>query len=108
MSIKRNVIQKLDIPNLPGWQNQLILLEFAPGAAATPHTHPVSGISFVVKGRILSHYEGEEEREYREGQSFIDPANVLHIKGANASSTEELHVLVSYVVEKGHATAIPA
>lgn len=108
MSMKRVVIQSLPIPALPGWESQIILLEFPPGASAPPHTHPVSGMSFVVKGKMISHYEGQEVKEYSAGESFIDPCDTLHHRAENASSDEWLIVTVTYVVKTGHPTSVPA
>lgn len=108
MSIKRNILHMLPIPHLPGWELRTVLLEFPPGYAVPPHTHPVIGAGYVVEGKLVSRYEGQVEEEYSEGDTFIDQAEIMHHRAENGSPDKWLRVVISYVVQKGQDTTVIA
>lgn len=101
MSIQRTVLQSLPIPELPGWESRLVLLEYPPGVAAPVHDHPVSATGFVVSGTVVSQWEGGEEERYTTGDTFIDHGEKIHLRSENESKTEPLKFLLSYVIKVG-------
>lgn len=101
MSVKRTILQALPIEALPGWESRLVMLEYPPGLAAPLHNHPVPATGFVVEGSVISQWEGGEVERYSAGQSFVDLGVTRHLRSENASLTEPLKMLVSYVIKKG-------
>lgn len=101
MSIRRTIIQTLPLPQLPGWESRLVLLEYPPGCAAPVHTHPVAATGYILQGTCHSQWEGGELEIYSTGDGFTDHGERVHVKSVNVSDKEELKMLVSYVIKTG-------
>lgn len=100
-SIKRTILQRLTIPNLPGWESRLVLLEYPPGFAAPLHTHPVAATGYIIEGVVASQWEGKEVEYYKAGDSFVDLGVDLHLRSENLSKTGWLRMVNSYVIKIG-------
>lgn len=100
MSVKRTILHRHPIPELPGYESRMVRLEYGPGAVAAPHTHPVDGVNLILEGEVLSQWEGSDEVEhYKTGEIFIDYANKVHTKVENPSKTDRFVVVVTYVIK---------
>ena len=99
--IKRTILQTLPIPELPGWESRLVMLEYPPGVAAPLHRHPVAATGYIVEGDVISQWEGGEIERYTTGDSFIDLGTTLHPRSENESKTRPLRMLLSYVIKVG-------
>jgi quercetin dioxygenase-like cupin family protein len=88
------VLSKLDGDHL-----QVILVEvnYGPGEASSPHSHPCAVIGYVVEGALRTQVKGEPEAIYQAGESFYEAPNGVHLVSANASSTEPAK-LVAYLI----------
>ena len=106
MSIKRTVLQAVPIPQLPGWESRLLLLEYPPGVAAPLHTHPVLATGYVIEGDVVSQWEGEEVERYTSGDTFVDHGERLHLRSENASQHKPLKFLLSYVIRTGEPNVV--
>ncbi|KAH8900518.1 hypothetical protein GQ53DRAFT_815391 [Thozetella sp. PMI_491] len=100
-SIKRTILQTVPIPELPGWESRLVLLEYPPGVAAPVHTHPVAATGYVLEGKVASQWEGGELENYEAGDSFIDHGTQIHVRSDNISASSPLRMLLSYVIQTG-------
>lgn len=105
-SVKRTVLRSFPLEQFPGWESRLVLLEFEPGVIGPPHTHPVQGLAYVLKGSVTSQFEGSEVEVYHEGETMIDLADTAHVAAGNASKTEQLKLLVSYVIKIGQPNVV--
>jgi quercetin dioxygenase-like cupin family protein len=104
--VKRTILQSLPIPELPGWESRLVLLEYPPGLAAPIHHHPVAATGFIVEGDVVSQWEGGEVERYTKGDSFIDLGTTVHLRSENTSKTKPLKMLTSYVIKIGESNVI--
>lgn len=107
MSVKRTILEAVPLPELPGYESRLVLLEYPPGVAAVPHTHPVVGTNYVVQGSVISAWEDGPEERFSAGQTFLDYAHKRHTTAVNASKTEDLKIVVSYMIKTGEANMHP-
>lgn len=96
--VKRTILTRIPIPDFPGWESRTLMLDYAPGAASPPHVHPTAGANYVVEGTVLSQWENGEVERYSVGETFIDHAGLVHSRVTNASSTERLKIVVTYVI----------
>lgn len=78
-----------------------MLVEFPPGYASVVHTHPVAGLCYVLEGKAISQYEGEEIRQFSAGQSYQDEANTVHRIFRNASTEEPLRFICAAKLKSG-------
>ena len=102
--IRREIVASTPIPQLPGYENRLIRLEFPPGAQGVPHTHPVQGLGYIVSGEHYSQWEDDDGKMeyYKKGDMMLDrAAPARHVHTSNPSLTESLVVIVSYVIRVG-------
>ena len=106
MSIKRTILATVSIPELPGWESRIVLLEYPPNAAAPLHKHPRAGIDYIVEGEVTSQWEGKEVERYSVGETFIDPADDLHVRSENPSQDMWLRIVMSYVIKKGEPNVV--
>jgi quercetin dioxygenase-like cupin family protein len=99
--IKREILASVPISALPGYENRLVRLEFAPGAQGALHSHPEIGLGYIVSGEHYSQWEGGEMEYYKAGDVMIDRAADRHVHTSNPSKTENLVILLSYVIKVG-------
>ncbi|KAK4888449.1 hypothetical protein LTR27_012672 [Elasticomyces elasticus] len=106
-AIERTILQTLPIPELPGWESRLVLLEYPPGFKAPLHNHPRPATGYVLEGSVLSLWEGGEPESYVAGDSFVDLDETVHLRSENASTTDWLRMVMSYVIEVGKPNVVP-
>jgi quercetin dioxygenase-like cupin family protein len=96
----RIVISK-QLPKLDGDHLKVTLVEvnYGPGEASTPHSHPCPVIGYVVEGAIRSQVQGEPEATYKTGESFYEAANGVHQVSANASATQPAKLLAYFICD---------
>ena len=99
MSIQRTILQRIPIPEFPGWESRFVLLEYPPGFAAPVHNHPVPATGYVLEGKVVSQWEGGEVERYSAGDSFIDLGVTTHILSKNETEDGPLKMLMSYVIK---------
>jgi quercetin dioxygenase-like cupin family protein len=89
------------LPNVPGKSLKAAIVDYAPGASSSAHTHAKSAFiyAFVVSGSIETQVEGEAPRVIRAGQSFDELPGAHHVISRNASATEPARLLAVFVVD---------
>src|ERR1700744_3361607 len=106
MPIQRTLLGTTPVEGLPGWETRLYLIEYAPGADGGGHHHPVTGVGYMLRGAIVSGFNGEEPITISEGQSFVDAAHLTHTVSRNASESEPLRFVIAYTVREGEPVTI--
>src|SRR5437763_604227 len=74
-------------------------VDYSPGAAPPPHSHPCPVIGYVLEGAIRTQVKGEQEAIYKSGESFYEAANGVHLVSANASETAAAKLLALFVCD---------
>ncbi len=103
MSVRRTIVASTPIPQLPGYENRLVRLEFPPGAQGALHSHPEIGLGYIVSGEHYSQWEGGEMEHYKAGDMMLDRAHEKHVHTSNPSKTEPLVFILSYIIKIGEA-----
>lgn len=108
-TIRRTVVASHPLPDMPGWELRMLLVEYPPGAVAAPHSHPVVGAGYVLEGEFESAWgdDGSGATITRQGEPFVDRARERHLF-RNASATSPLRFLVTYAIPVGTPTFTPA
>ena len=96
---RARVVLSKTLPALDGGHLKAVLVEvnYGPGEASTPHSHPCAVIGYVVAGAIRTRVRGQPEKTYQAGESLYEAPNGVHLVSANASSTEPAR-LVAYLI----------
>jgi quercetin dioxygenase-like cupin family protein len=92
---RARVVLTSKLPELDGDHLKVTLLEvnYGPGEASTPHSHPCAVIGYVASGTLRSQIKGQPATIYNSGESFYEPPNGVHLVSANASKTEPAKLL---------------
>lgn len=96
---RARIVLSQPLPKLDGDHLNATLVEvnYGPGEASSPHSHPCAVIGYVVEGALRTQVKGERGMIYKAGESFYEAPNGVHLVSANASSTKSAK-LVAYLI----------
>ena len=66
---------------------QVVEVSYARGGWSESHRHPCAVVGYVLEGAVRMQLQGEPERIYSAGESFVETPNDVHEVSANASDT---------------------
>jgi quercetin dioxygenase-like cupin family protein len=97
------------LPPLDGSQLRATVVEvnYAPGEADKPHSHPCTVIGYVAQGAIRFQVKGGPETIYQTGESFYEPPNGVHQVSANASDKESARLIAFFVCDHDTPLTVP-
>ena len=76
-----------------------VRVDFAPGVAFPPHSHPGEEIAYVIEGLLEYQLEGKPPVTLKAGEVLFIPAGTIHTaKNVGSGNAAEL---ATYIVEKG-------
>lgn len=84
---------------VPGREVVQVRVDFAPGVAFPPHSHPGEEIAYVIEGLLEYRLEGKPAVTLKAGEVLFIPAGATHsAKNVGSGHAAEL---ATYIVEKG-------
>ena len=87
------------ISSVPGREVIQVRVDFAPGVAFPPHSHPGEEIAYVIEGLLEYRLEGRPPVTLKAGEVLFIPAGTIHsAKNVGSGNAAEL---ATYIVEKG-------
>ena len=89
------------LPDFPGKEGMVELVEFAPGEVSQPHRHNADLFVYVLEGSVVTQLKGEAPQIVNAGGVFYESPTAVHIVSRNASATQPAKLLVFYVKVKG-------
>ena len=96
-----------DLPDLPGKEALMIIVEYPPGSVDPIHRHNAHAFIYVLEGSIVMQVKGGKEVTLTPGQTFYEGPNDVHVVGRNASSTKPAKFVVFFVKDKGAPVVTP-
>ena len=90
-----------ELPDFPGKEGMVELVEFAPGEVSQPHRHNADVFVYVLEGSVVTQLKGEAPRTVNAGGVFYESPTDVHNVSRNASATQPAKLLVFYVKVKG-------
>jgi quercetin dioxygenase-like cupin family protein len=102
-AIKRNIIQKMDVPGT-NLETIIAVLEVAPNFKAGRHTHPGNVAGYVMEGEFFITLDGQPEKHLKVGDSLPILNSAVHDEGTKDKPAK---LFVVYVVEKGKPLLSP-
>jgi quercetin dioxygenase-like cupin family protein len=99
-----------ELPPLDGSHLKATVVEvnYAPGEADKPHSHPCTVIGYVAQGAIRFQVKGgAPEAVYKAGESFYEPPNGVHQVSANASDKEPARLIAFFVCDHETKLTVP-
>jgi quercetin dioxygenase-like cupin family protein len=98
------------LPTLDGRHLSATVVEvnYAPGEADKPHSHPCAVFGYVAQGAIRFQVRGgAPEVVYKAGQTFYEPANGVHQVSANASAKEPARLIAFFICDHETPLTVP-
>jgi quercetin dioxygenase-like cupin family protein len=89
------------LPDFPGKDGMVEVVDFAPGEVSQPHRHNADLFVYVLEGAIVTQVEGEAAKSLKAGDVFYESPTDIHVVSRNASATKPAKLLVFYVKDKG-------
>jgi quercetin dioxygenase-like cupin family protein len=95
------------LPDLPGREVRMTLLDRVPGNASLPHRHPGHHtFGYVVEGQYELGINGQPTRMLKAGDTFYEPPGALHSVSRNASATQNLQIVVFMVADASKPSTV--
>jgi quercetin dioxygenase-like cupin family protein len=97
------------LPAMDGSRLRLTVVEvtYPPGGASPPHSHPCPVVGYVVRGAARMQVAGAPEAVYHAGDTFYEAPNGAHVVSANASRTEAVTFLATFVCDHDAPLSAP-
>ena len=98
------------LPPMDGKNLRGIVVEvnYAPGEADKPHSHPCTVIGYVAQGSIRFQVKGDApERVYKAGESFYEAPNGVHQVSGNASDKEPAKLIAFFICDHNTPLTVP-
>ena len=96
-----------DLPENPGREALMIIVEYPPGSSDPIHRHNAHAVVYVLEGSIVMQVKGGKEVTLTPGQTFYEGPDDVHVVGRNASSTQPAKFLVVLIKAKGAPVLVP-
>jgi quercetin dioxygenase-like cupin family protein len=106
---RARIVLSTPLSKLDGDHLKAVLVEvnYGPGEASLPHSHPCAVIGYVVEGALRTQVKGEPETIYKAGESFYEAPNGVHLVSANASSTEPAKLVAYLICDRDTPLSVP-
>jgi quercetin dioxygenase-like cupin family protein len=90
-----------DLPDLPGKEGMVEVVDFAPGEVSQVHRHNADLFVYVLEGSVVTQVKGGSLQTVHAGEVFYESPTDIHSISRNASETQPAKLLVFYVKAKG-------
>ena len=97
-----------DLPENPGKEMLMIIVEHAPGGSNPSHRHNAHAMVYVLEGSVVMRMKGGKQVTLTPGQTFYEGPADIHVIDRNASSTKPAKFLVVLIKDKGAPAVVPA
>jgi quercetin dioxygenase-like cupin family protein len=96
-----------ELPDAPGKQVSIVVVEFEPGAGNSPHRHPGSTVAYVLEGSVVSEVDPDKPVTYHAGQTWYELPMHTHRVARNASKTRKAKILAVLISATGQDLVLP-
>jgi quercetin dioxygenase-like cupin family protein len=96
-----------DLPENPGKEMLMILVEHAPGGSSPVHRHNAHAMVYVLEGSVVMQVKEGKEVTLTAGQTFYEGPGDVHVVDRNASTTKPAKFVVVLIKDKGAPALIP-
>jgi len=105
---KVTALMSKDLPESPGREAQMIIVEYPPGSSDPIHRHNAHAIVYILEGSVVMQLRNGKQVTLTPGQTFYEGPDDVHVVGRNASSTQPAKFLVVLIKNKGAPVLVPA
>jgi len=96
------------LPDLPGREVRMLLLDRVPGNASPAHRHPGHHtFGYVIEGTYELGIDGRPTRTLKAGDTFYEPPDALHSVSRNAGNTQ-MKIVVFMLADQSKPSTVNA
>lgn len=96
-----------ELTGLPGKEAEMLIVEYAPGAASDKHRHNAYTFVYVLEGHIVMQVQGGKKTTLGPGETFYESPDDIHSVSRNASDSRPARFLVFFVKDKHAPETVP-
>ncbi|MDN4574049.1 cupin [Pandoraea cepalis] len=100
-------LRSTPLPEYPGKEAQMIVVEYPPGAVDPVHRHDAQAFVYVLEGSIVMGVKGGKTVTLKAGDTFHEGPNDIHTVGRNASTTRPAKFVVFLIKKQGAPILTP-
>jgi quercetin dioxygenase-like cupin family protein len=100
-------LRTVALPQYPGKEATMFIVDYAPGAVDPVHRHPGDAFLYVLEGSVVMGVAGGKDVTLHAGDTFHEPDGAIHAVGRNASQTEPAKFLVVMLKDQGKPILTP-
>ena len=104
---KVTTLMSKDLPESPGREAVMLMVEHAPGGSSAVHRHNAQAFVYVLEGSVVEQVKGGKQVTLTPGQTFYEGPDDVHVVDRNASSTKPAKFLVLLIKDKGAPALVP-
>ena len=104
---KVTALMSKDLPENPGKEALMIMVEYPPGSSDPIHRHNAHAMVYVLEGSIVMQVKGGQQVTLTPGQTFYEGPDDIHVVGRNASKTKPAKFVVVLIKDKGAPVVVP-
>jgi quercetin dioxygenase-like cupin family protein len=95
------------LPDLPGREVRISLLDREPGASSARHRHPGHHtFGYVIEGTYEFGINGQPSRTLNAGETFYEPPTAIHSTSRNPSTDKRTKILVFMVADQKNPSTV--
>ena len=107
-SAKVTSLMSKDLPESPGKEALMIVVDYPPGSTDAIHRHNAHAMVYVLEGSIVMQVKGGKQVTLTPGQTFYEGPDDVHVVGRNTGRTKPAKFLVILIKDKGAPVLVPA
>ena len=104
---KVTTLMQKPLPDLPGKEFLIRMIEFAPGHIDTAHRHDAHVFVYVLEGTIEMQVKDGQPVTLKAGGTFYENPDDVHPLGRNLSKTRPAKFLVFFVKDQNTPAVLP-
>ena len=103
----RQMLMAKDLPDFPGKEAMLYIIEYPPGTNNPPHRHFGHVFLHVLEGQLNAQVKGGELVVLNPGSTYYESPADIHVVSRNPSATTKAKAMVFIIHDKGAPLSTP-
>jgi quercetin dioxygenase-like cupin family protein len=103
----RKTLMAKDLPDFPGKEAMVYIVEYPPGTNNPPHRHNGHVFLHVLEGQLNAQVKGGELVVLNPGSTYYESPADIHVISRNASATAPAKAIIFIIHDKGVPLSTP-
>ncbi|MEO7728520.1 MAG: cupin domain-containing protein [Burkholderiales bacterium] len=103
----RKILMVKDLPDFPGKEATVLIVEYPPGTSNPPHRHNGHVFLHVLEGQLNAQVKGGELTVLNPGSTYYESPTDIHIISRNPSSTVPAKAMIFLIHDQGAPLSTP-